>query len=229
MLTKLIYKSPLKLVVHLSAWFLLAWLAWNYWSDNLGINPIQAATQVAGKYAINFLVLSLACTPLNTLFGFRQALSVRRILGLYAFMFASLHFLIFIGIDFGFNLEFLKPEFIEKPYIIVGAITLTILFLLAITSFRWWMKRLGHNWKKLHQLIYLAGILVVVHYGWAKKGDFFRLQGDILLPLIYAIIVGFLLVMRLPEVRSGFSSLRNRIIRNSRRKLTIRPDRSPGQ
>jgi sulfoxide reductase heme-binding subunit YedZ len=205
--------SPLQIVVHLSAWLLLAWLGWDYFSGNLGVNPIQAATQRSGHYAIIYLILSLACTPLNTVFGFRQALTARRALGLYAFLFAATHLLIFSGVDFGFDWSLLKPEILEKPYILVGLTTLTILSALALTSFKWWMKRLGKNWKRLHKLVYLASILVVIHYAWAKKGDLFRLQGDILWPLIAGIVVLTLLFLRLPAIRKTVVQWRNRLKR----------------
>jgi sulfoxide reductase heme-binding subunit YedZ len=207
--------SPLQIVVHLAAWLLLAWLAWDYFSGNLGVNPIQAATQRSGRYAIIYLILSLACTPLNTVFGFHQALTARRALGLYAFLFAATHLLIFSGVDFGFDWSLLKPEIFEKPYILVGLATLTILTALALTSFKWWMKRLGKNWKRLHKLIYLASMLVVIHYAWAKKGDLFRLQGDILWPLIAGIVVVTLLFLRLPAIRMTVVQWRGRLKRRS--------------
>ena len=204
--------SRLQLAVHILAWALLAWLAWDYFAGNLTVNPIQAATQRTGKIALIMLVLSLSCTPLNTLSGWRQALTVRRTLGLYAFLFATTHFLIFSGVDFRFNLEYLKPEIVEKRYIFVGLASLTILFLLAVTSFRWWKKTLGRNWKRLHQLVYLASGLVILHYAWAKKGDIFRLQGDILQPFLFGLLVALLLILRIPVVRSFVSKLRWRVI-----------------
>jgi hypothetical protein len=102
--------TPFQILVHLLAWGLVAWLAWDAWTGNLTVNPIQAATQRTGKNALVLLVLSLACTPLNTLFGLRQALTVRRSLGLYAFMFAAMHFAIFIWIDYGFDWEFIRSR-----------------------------------------------------------------------------------------------------------------------
>lgn len=203
--------TPLQLLVHFLAWGLAAWLAWDAWMGNLTVNPIQAATQRTGKYALVLLVLSLACTPLNTLFGFRQALTVRRILGLYAFLFAATHFAIFIWIDYGFDWEFIRLEIIDKRYILVGATALAILSLLAVTSFQWWMKRLGKRWKSLHRLVYLAAPLVVLHYAWARKGDLFRLQGDILQPLAFGVVVGLLLLARLPALRKRAIKLRGRI------------------
>jgi sulfoxide reductase heme-binding subunit YedZ len=203
--------TPLQFLVHLLAWGLAAWLIWDAWMGNLTVNPIQAATQRTGKYALVLLVLSLACTPLNTLFGFRQALTVRRLLGLYAFLFAATHFAIFVWIDYGFDWELIRLEILDKRYILVGATALTILTLLAVTSFQWWMKRLGKRWKYLHRLVYLAAPFVVLHYAWARKGDLFRLQGDILQPLAFGVVVALLLLARLPALRKRAVKLRGRL------------------
>ena len=208
-------QSPLKILVHTAAWGLLAWLLFDYWTGNLTVNPIQAATQRTGIFALVFLTLSLACTPLNTLFGWRQVLTVRRILGLHAFMFALVHFTIFIWLDYGFDWEFLRIEIINKRYVLVGASAFLILAALALTSFRWWMKRLGKNWKRLHKLVYLAGILVIVHYAWAKKGDLLRLSGDVLGPLAFGLVMALLLILRTPAVRKTARNLRNRLARKA--------------
>jgi sulfoxide reductase heme-binding subunit YedZ len=201
--------TPLQILVHASAWGLLAWLVWSYFGGGLGVNPIQAATQWAGRFALIYLLLSLACTPLNTLFGFRQALKVRRALGLYAFTFAAVHLGIFIGLDYVFDWTLLWLDVANKRYVFVGAGALLILLALAATSFRWSMRALGKNWKRLHRLVYLAGMLVVVHYAWAKKGDLFRLQGDIWLPLAAGVLLLFMLLVRVPAVRNLVRNTRN--------------------
>jgi len=202
---------PIKIAAHIGALIPLVWLTWAYLSDNLTVNPIQAATQRTGDYAIVLLVLSLAITPLYTLTGIRQVTALRRLLGLYAFFYAALHLAIFIGWDYGFDWGLVIPEIFAKQYTVVGLISGLILLALAITSFKWWMKRLGKNWKRLHQLVYLAGMLVVIHFAWARKGDILRLTGDIQQPLILGAIVLLLLFLRLPAVRKWIS--------NSRRKL----------
>jgi sulfoxide reductase heme-binding subunit YedZ len=191
----------LKISVHLGAWLALAWLVWDAASGNLTVNPIQAATQRTGRYAIVFLGLSLACTPLNTIFGLRAALAVRRLTGLYAFLFASLHFTIFAWLDYGLDLGLLQEAILDKRYTLIGMLAFLILSALAFTSFKVWQKRLGKKWKRLHQLVYLASILLVFHFAWAKKGDLFRLQGEIWQPLMFGIAVTTLLVLRLPQVR----------------------------
>ena len=209
--------TPLQILVHSVFWALIAWLAWSYFSDQLGVNPIQALTQRTGKLALIFLTLSLACTPLNTFFGLRQALSVRRALGIYAFLFAAIHFTIFSGLDYGFNLSFILQDTLQKPFVWVGASALLILSALAATSFRWWMKKLGKKWKLLHRLVYLAGLLVILHYAWAKKGDLLSLQGDILQPLAFGVVILLLLLARLPVVRRAAGGLRMRAMRQPAR------------
>ncbi|MGW8143695.1 MAG: sulfite oxidase heme-binding subunit YedZ [Anaerolineales bacterium] len=187
--------------VHIAAWIPLVVLVFNWLTDNLTFNPIQAAELRTGKYALVLLILALACTPLNTVFGFRQAIKVRRALGLYAFMYASIHFLIFIGIDYQFDLNLLQEAIFEKRYAFVGFAAGLILLALAVTSTKGWMKRLGKIWTRLHKFVYLAGILVIIHYVWLVKSD-------IRIPLLYGALVLLLLILRIPPVRRQASRLR---------------------
>ena len=196
--------KKLQILVHVGALFPLAWLLWDYLRDDLTANPIQAVTLRTGKAALILLILALAATPVNTVFGFRPAIKYRRTLGLYAFFYASLHFLIFIGLDYGFNLELIYEAIFEKRYALVGFAAGLILFALAITSTQGWKRRLRKNWKRLHRLVYLAGILVVVHYVWLVKSD-------IRVPLAYGAVVVLLLIARLPGVRRYLSGLRGKI------------------
>jgi sulfoxide reductase heme-binding subunit YedZ len=190
-----------QLLVHAGALLPFAWLIVDFLRDNLTVNPIQALTLRTGKYALVLLVLSLACTPVNTLTGFSAALRVRRALGLYAFFYAFLHFLIFIGLDYGFDPALLREAIFEKPFALVGFSAFLILVALAVTSTRSSMKRLGKRWTRLHRLVYLAGILVTLHYTWAVKSD-------IRLPLLFGAIILLLLVARIPSVRRSISRWR---------------------
>jgi sulfoxide reductase heme-binding subunit YedZ len=193
--------TPLQLGVYVSAFLPALWLIWDGFNNNLTVNPIQALTQRTGRYALFFLVLSLSCTPLNTLFGWRGLIKVRRPLGLTAFGYALIHFTLFVGVDYQFNLALLEEAILEKPYALVGLAAFIILLSLAITSFKWWMKKLGKNWKRLHRLVYLAGVLVLVHYFWVVKGDLLRLSGDISRPLIYTGIMTVLFALRVPRIK----------------------------
>ncbi len=205
--------TPLQLAVHIASLLPLASLAWDAWHDNLTANPIQAATQRSGDYAILLLLLSLTCTPLHTLTGFAPLLKWRRPLGLYAFLYASIHLFIFTGLDYGFDWLLLWQEIAEKPYVIVGLSTFLILLPMAFTSYNYWKKALRKNWKRLHRLVYLAGILAVIHLAWVVKGDILILQGDIWKPLLAGITLTLMLAARLPFVRRTLQSLRMRLRR----------------
>lgn len=188
-------------LTHVGALIPLLVLVRDYYADNLTVNWIQAVEQRTGFIALNLLVLSLASTPVQTLTGYRPVHYIRRPLGVWAFAYALLHFLVFSVIDYGWDWSLLKEAIFEKPYALVGFLTLLILTPLAATSWKWWKKKLGKGWKKLHQAVYAAGILVIIHYSWAVKGTVLGLQGDIVLPLTYGLIVALLLVMRLPAVK----------------------------
>lgn len=186
----------LQILTHAGSLVPLAFLIWDYWRQELTVNPIQELTFRTGKAALVLLVLSLACTPINTLFGLRQVIPLRKPLGLYAFMYAGLHFLTFVGLDYGFDLGLLQEAILEKRYALAGFAAFLALLPLAITSTRGWMKRLGKNWKRLHRLVYFAGLLAVVHFVWLVKSDIRE-------PLAYSAVVGLLLTIRLAKVSRG--------------------------
>ncbi|MFA5873373.1 MAG: ferric reductase-like transmembrane domain-containing protein [Anaerolineales bacterium] len=125
-------------------------------------------------------------------------------------MVASLHVLTFAGLDYGFNLQLIGSIILKKPYAIVGLATFILLLPLAVTSFRSWMKKLGRKWTNLHRLVYLAGVLDILHYAWAKKGNLFILSGDILQPLLWGLLLLLLLALRLTPVRRWASGLRQK-------------------
>jgi sulfoxide reductase heme-binding subunit YedZ len=193
-----------QVAVHLAALAPLAVLIWDGVHDQLTANPIQAITFRTGKTALILLILSLACTPFSAVCGLRQAVKWRRPLGLYAFLYAGLHFLIFAVLDYGLDLVLLREAVFEKRYALVGFAALLLLIPLAITSTRGWMKRLGKRWKRLHQAVYVAGLLVIVHYVWLVKAD--RRE-----PLLWGAAVGLLLLLRVPAVRRGIAQIRSRI------------------
>jgi sulfoxide reductase heme-binding subunit YedZ len=200
--------APLNLITHALAMIPLAVLVLAYQTGNLTANPVQAAEQRTGDTAIVLLLLSLACTPLNTWFGFRPALQLRRPLGMYAFLYASVHLSVFIGIDYGFQWNFLYADLINKAYIYAGLGALLVLLPLAATSWNWWKKRLGMGWKRLHRLVYLAGALAVLHLAWVIKGNVLTLKGDIWKPVLAGVVLAGLLVSRIPAVRRFAVSLR---------------------
>jgi sulfoxide reductase heme-binding subunit YedZ len=193
----------LRIVVHVGALLPLAWTIWQYTHGMFLVGPVREITTRTGKTALILLLFSLACTPLGTFFGFKRARRVRRALGMYAFLYASLHFATFVGLDYGFDLTLLPQAIFDQRYVLAGLAAGLILLALAITSTRGWQKRLGKKWARLHQLAYLAGILAVVHFAWLVK--------DIREPLRYAAVLAALLLLRLPPVRRAVSNVRYRL------------------
>jgi sulfoxide reductase heme-binding subunit YedZ len=189
--------------VHVGALLPLTALIWDGLHNNLTANPIQAITARTGKAALVLLVLSLVCTPLNTYFGFRQALKWRRPLGLYAFLYVGLHFLTFSVLDYGLDWGQLGATVFGKRYALVGFISGLLLLPLAITATRGWMRRLGKDWKRLHRLVYPAAVLAGLHYIWLVKSD-------IRTPLLYTGIILVLLLLRTRWVKKGVAGLRAR-------------------
>ncbi len=193
----------LRVIVHIGVWGPLVWLLVRYFNDDLGVDPINTINNVTGRTAMILLILCLACTPVYILFGFRQAIKVRRALGLYAFMYAGFHFFNFIGLDYAFDFQFIWDDGVQtQPYVLVGFTALLFLLALALTSTKGWMKRLKKNWTRLHWLVYPAGILIIIHFFWqAKAAEKFE-------PLVYGAIVAFLLIVRLPPVRHRIIAFR---------------------
>lgn len=144
----------LRIITHVGSLIPLALLIWGYFSGDLGFDPIRESTFRTGKAGIILLMLSLACTPINIIFGNNKVVALRKPLGLYAFMYAGIHFLIFIGLDYGFDLQLIWEATFEKRYALVGFSAFVILLALALTSYKQAIKALGKRWKLLHRLVY---------------------------------------------------------------------------
>jgi methionine sulfoxide reductase heme-binding subunit len=220
--------TPLQIAIHLYAWSALARLIFEFLVGRHSPNFIQELEQRTGRHALTLLVLSLACTPLSNLAGWRELIKRRRTLGLYAFMYAAIHVIIFVDLDYGLAWDFFMQTVLEKPYILFGMTTFLLLLPLALTSFDIWKARLGKNWKRLHQLIYFAAPIGVLHFALSKKGDIFHLQGDIVRPLIYGLVLCLLLIMRIPPIRRGLASFSSRI-RFLLSRVVPRPKMDPDQ
>lgn len=200
-----------RLGIHLIGLLPAGELFYKWLSDQLTVNPIQFVEQFLGRAALNLLVVTLAVTPFITVTGWKRLGKHSRTLGLYSFLYFALHFLTFVVVDYGLDFSEIFRQITEKPFIIAGLLAGLLLLILAATSFKFWMKRLGKNWKRLHRSIYLIGGLVVLHYAWAVKGSLTTLRGDILRPLVMGLIVLLLLVLRLPPIRRGIVAIRQRI------------------
>jgi sulfoxide reductase heme-binding subunit YedZ len=193
----------LEVLTHLGALLPLAWLAWDQWQGNFLVDPVREITTRTGKTALILLLLSLACAPIETVLGVKKVLRLRRPLGLYAFLYAGLHFLTFVGLDYGFDLSLLGAAIFDQRYVVVGFAAGLLLLLLALTSTRGWQRRLGRQWKRLHRLAYVAALLAVVHFMWLVK--------DVREPLRYAVVVALLLILRIPAIRRVVISVRQRL------------------
>lgn len=183
--------SVIKPLVFVAALIPLVLLVWEGFNADLGANPIEAIELRTGRWALRFIAITLAVTPLRRITGWNEAIKYRRMLGLFAFLYATLHMSAFIGLDMFFDVSDIVEDIVKHPYITIGMATWLLLLPLAITSTRGWVRRLGgKRWNRLHQLIYVAAITGTIHYLWAVKKDTF-------LPLVYLTIIGSLLAWRL--------------------------------
>lgn len=157
---------------------------------SLGANPIEELIHRLGKWGLNFLLITLAVTPLSQLTGMSSLIRFRRMLGLFAFFYVLMHFLVYAGLDQRFDISVIVEDIVERPYITIGASALLLLLPLAVTSTKGMMRRLGRRWQKLHRLVYLIACLGVWHFYWQVKKD-------ILEPSIYIFILVVLLGYRL--------------------------------
>jgi sulfoxide reductase heme-binding subunit YedZ len=195
----------------------LAFLVYDFFTNKLTINPIQYLEQILGRIAIYWLVAALAVTPLYTLTGLRDLPGRRRAVGLYAFMYVCLHLLVFFGLDYAFNIAQIWSLVTGKVYLLVGVLGVLLLIPLAVTSFDYFIRKMGKDWKRLHWLVYPAVVISILHYGLAQKGDLFTLRGNVLRPFLWLMLTFVLLAMRLPAVRRWVSGTRRKLVVRFRR------------
>jgi len=180
-----------KPVVFLACLIPLALLGWKAYSGGLGANPIEVITHATGDWTLRFLLITLAVTPVRKLTGQLWLIRYRRMFGLFAFFYATLHFLTYIWLDKFFDLHEMLHDVAKRRFITVGFTGFVLLIPLAITSTKGWIRRLGgQRWQALHRLIYLSAIAGVIHYWWLVKAD-------IRTPLKYGAILAVLLGYRI--------------------------------
>lgn len=156
----------------------------------LGANPIEKITHETGYWTLAFILLGLAITPIRHLSGWNWVVRLRRMLGLFAFFYACLHFLNYLVIDQFFDWDAIVEDVIKRPYILVGSLAFLILIPLAITSNDSLIRKLGgKTWRSLHKLVYISAILGVIHFCWLVKKDLTN-------PLIFAVLLSILLLFR---------------------------------
>jgi len=176
----------------------LAWMicgALQLFGASLGADPVKKLEHECGKTALNFLLLTLSVTPVRELAGLPQLLRLRRMLGLFAFFYAVVHFTVYLVLDLELNFRLLGADIVKRPYITIGFSALLLLLPLALTSTNGMMRRLGRRWQSLHRLIYLIAALAVWHFYWEVKRDVRE-------PLLYVGMLALLLAYRLLRWRA---------------------------
>ena len=175
-------------------------IGWKVATNNLGPDPAKALALETGSWALRFLLLTLAMTPMSQVFGRVEFVKVRRMVGLFAFFYASVHFLVWLVFLLELRFEALGEELLERPFITLGFVAYLILSLLAVTSPRAMVLKLGRRWKYIHRLIYLAATIALLHLIWIVRSNF----GE---ALVYGLLLAMLLLFRLwPILRRKFLS-----------------------
>jgi sulfoxide reductase heme-binding subunit YedZ len=166
-------------------------LIWRAFTDGLGANPIEFITLRTGFWTLVLIMVTLAVTPVRRVTGWHRIIQFRRMLGLFAFFYATLHFLTYVTLDLFFDFSAVAADIVKRPYITVGFTAFLLLVPLALTSTKGSIRRLGRNWLRLHRLLYVSAALAVLHFYWKKSA-----KSDIAEPLIFAGILAVLLLFR---------------------------------
>lgn len=177
-------------------------LVYGFYTNDLTANPGDYITDQTGTWTIAFLTISLAVTPLRRMTGWNEVVKLRRMLGLFAFFYATLHLLTWIVFIHFFDVSFMVEDVVKRPFITVGMATFLILLSLAVTSNRFAIRRMGRRWQTLHRLVYLAAIGAVIHFWWLVKADITE-------PRRWALAIGVLLGFRVWWTYRGRLSLRS--------------------
>lgn len=186
-----------KVVVFVACLAPLASLLWRGYRNDLSLNPVEFVEHTTGDWILRFLVMTLAITPLRKILRLPQLIRFRRMLGLFAFFYACVHFSTWVGVDRFFNWGEMLKDVSKRPFITVGFTGFVLLIPLALTSTAGWIRRLGgKRWQLLHRAIYFSAVAGVIHFYWLVKSDVRK-------PLEYAFLVGILLAWRLWNWLSG--------------------------
>lgn len=183
-------KRFLKPLVFLLCLLPLVVLIWRLFADQLGANPIDEVADTTGEWTLRFLLIALMATPLKRLLGWTWGIRVRRMLGLFAFFYATLHLTTYLWLDQFFDWGEIWLDILDRPFITVGMLAFVMLLPLVVTSNNAMVRRLGRNWKRLHRLAYIIPLLGVLHFWWLVKAD-------VLEPLVYGAVLVVLLGFRI--------------------------------
>lgn len=184
--------KQMKIIVFITSLLPLAYLLIGLFMDWLGTNPIEVLTRDTGEWALRFLLITLAISSSRRLFGWSKPMRFRRMLGLFVWFYASVHLLTYLWLDQFFAWVDIFYDIIDRPFITVGMLAFLLLIPLAITSNNWSMKKLGKKWLQLHKLVYVIGILAILHFWWLVKADTLE-------PMIYALILTALYIERVVD------------------------------
>lgn len=175
----------------------LAWLVWGVLANSLGANPAEALIRSTGDWALRALWLALAVTPLRQWLQLSALARFRRLLGLFAFFYATLHLVSYAWLDMGWSAAEIVADVWQRPFILVGMLTLVLLLVLALTSPRTMLRRLGGvRWQRLHRTVYGAGLLALLHFYWMRTG-----KNDTAEVAVYAVLLAMLLGWRVWKAR----------------------------
>ena len=190
---RLLSSKPRRFVSRSAIWIAAltpaALLVWRGVNGDLGANPIEAVIHQTGWWGLVLLTITLAISPVRRLTGWHSIIRFRRLVGLFAFFYVSLHLVAYVALDQAFEFAFILEDIAERPFITVGFTAWLILLALAVTSTRGWIQRLGRNWQRLHRTVYLAAGLGGLHFFWKAKADTLE-------PLLFACAIALLLLLR---------------------------------
>jgi sulfoxide reductase heme-binding subunit YedZ len=183
-------RRVMKPAVFVSCLLPFAWLVYNaFWGD-LGVNPVETITNETGIWTLRLIVATIAITPIRWATKWNPIITLRRMIGLFAFFYATIHFMIYFVLDRSLMFDGLWEDVVKRPYITMGFIGFVLMIPLALTSTKGWIRRLGgQRWNLLHKAVYITAVAAVIHYWW-------KVKLDVTNPMIYAAIVAVLLSAR---------------------------------
>lgn len=192
-------RKLLKPLVFLLALVPAGYLAYRTYTNDLGVNPAETLQLETGGWALKFLLMTLTITPIRRLTGWNRIIQYRRMLGLFAFFYASLHFLTYIVLDKYFAFGEMMADVAKRPFITAGFVAFVSMLPLAITSTKGWIRRLGRRWQSLHRLIYVSGVAAAVHFVWKVK---VAIGEPVYYAIALAVLLGFRVVWQLKSAKS---------------------------
>ena len=187
----------MKPVVFVAALGPFTWLVYNAFFGDLGVNPVETITNYSGIWTLRFIAITLALTPLRWITGFNPLALFRRMVGLFAFFYGSVHLLSYLAFDRSFAFGEVLGDVAKRPFITAGMAAYALMVPLALTSTKGWIRRLGRRWQILHRLIYLSGAAAALHFVWKVK---VAIGEPVYYAVVLAVLLGFRLIWRFRPV-----------------------------